>query len=735
MIARNDVIRWYGDTTDQDYEERVLWISPNRTYLYTFNITQWEHSLPDRREYADVQQALNEGDAALKTFDDEYLSLPEDSYTKVQRANRDNDMKNIIEPLISPEGGEAIFIPKKRGLLVAEVAAHNLTPKGNSINKQTIYRKLRLFWRGGQVANAVIQRQDKSGVRGIPEVNDINAKKRGRPRKYATHPGTNVDRKIKKDLLKGYNRFYVNGECKSLEAALQKTRETFFSTGTTINVDGVTETNLPHRDTLPSIGQFKHHCHQKRDRLKVLASREGESRAKANHSPTLGSAALMAFGPGDWFFIDSTKADCIIVSWYDSNQELGQATIYFVKDLFSYLIVGFLVTLEEESWLAELLAFQTVVMDKVALFAKYFITVTPEECPCSHLPGFVYDDRGPGESQNASNYVNNLGVSISNAPPRRPDKKGPIELDFSLANQYAIHVVEGGGTPPEGPGAKDHRGLPCLTLEALIYVVLSYIKFYNSCHYLDEYPMDEFMLRDKVDPVPIKLWHWGIKNRSGLLRKMDPDVVYRNLLPRVTARVTPKGLEYKGLYFYSEYGAERQWYLKSTSKNRKKQAKVCVAYDPRTTNFIYLCDKRGLAIEQCTLRPRSEGYANISWKEYEAQKKQEAERRNELENAKMHGHAELNARIAHVSSPALKKKLAALAEAGLPKKATPKMRRQNKAEEREERRRIDTQKIVEKPALPTPIPEFPPVTDMLPKDGDHIYVGPPSFDDEEEDHV
>lgn len=735
MIAKNDVIEWFDDNSDEARLERVLWIAPDKSYLYAFDIINWETALPIRREYADVQRALTEGDADLKTFDDEYLSLPESSYTAEQRKNRDKDMSNIIEPLISAEGGEAIFIPKKRGFLIDDISKRFPSRNGIAKAKRIIYRKLRLFWRGGQVANALIPRQDKAGVRGIPEVNKPEDPKRGFRRKHSTHPGMNIDQRTKKLLLKGYKRFYVNGKCKTLTAALQKTLETYFSTGQTVTMDGVTKPELPHRDKLPTMGQFRYHCHRERDRLQVLASREGENRANANHGPTRGSAALMAFGSGDWYFLDSTPGDCIIVSPYDPNQELGKATIYFVKDLFSFLIVGYLVTLEEESWLAELLAFQTVVMDKVALCAKYFIQITPEEWPCHHLPGFVYDDRGPGESENASNYVNNLGVQISNAPPRRPDKKGPVELDFSLANQYAIHVAEGGGPPPEARGAKDHRGLPCVTLDALNYIVLSYIKFYNNFHMLDEYPLDEFMIRDKVDPVPVKLWNWGIKNRSGLLRTMDPDVVYRNLLPRVQARVTPKGLGYKDLYFYSEYGEKKQWYLKAGRKNKKKQAKVIIAYDPRTTNFVFLCNKKGMVIEKCSLAPRSQGYANISWKEYEAQKNWEAERRNELENDKMQGLVELNARIAHVSEPALQKALTEREQAGLPKKPTAKKRRENKAKEREERRRVDTQEVTEKPVFTLAALETPPVTEMLPKDRRPNYVPPPSFDDEEGDHA
>jgi hypothetical protein len=394
----------------------------------------------------------------------------------------------------------------------------------------------------------------------------------------------------------------------------------------------------------------------------------------------------MAFGPTSWFLTDSTPPDCLLVSSLNRSHVLGKPTLYLVKDLFSLLIVGFEASLEAASWLTQILAIQNATRDKVALCREYGITITPDEWPSHYLPEFLLGDRAEMESPQASNLVNSLGVQVSNTPPYRPDLKGPVELDFHLANHYAIHQLPGGGPPPERRGDKDQRGLPCLTPYEFRRAVISYILFYNKSHIIENYPFDEFMLADGVKPVPIHLWRWGIANRSGHLRTMPPDVVYRNLLPRAEATVSRQGIEFKGLHYFSQYAHDNHWYLKTEQKRRK----VMVAYDPRTTNHILLCLK-GQVLEQCPLLEKDQGYAQREWIEVEAQKKFEAAQRVELENYRFQAMIELQSRLEHISQPAAQAAEIARKREGIGKNTSPKDQREHLARERALERSRDTQ--------------------------------------------
>lgn len=711
MLVKNMVIKWLGAESSQDRTGRILWIDPGRVYLFTFDLDD-NTALPVRASYDDLVQALHEAEAVEVVGADDYLFQPEEQFSAKQVQRREANWA-LIEPIVTAEG-EAAFVPESRGQLVEAVAQRT----GRA--KRLIYDYLRRYWRAGQIKNGLIPRYDRSGLKRDQPVKP-EAVKRGRPRLYGQQAGVNVDQTIKKRLAKGYQRFYVSGQCKTLTDAHHKTLTTFFRLDQREDEDGVTQPIVPALASLPSLGQFKYHCHQSRDRLAVLVAREGHSRASSDYKPKLGSILLLAFGPGVWFLIDSTPADCLLVSSLNRSQVLGKPTLYFVKDLFSLLIVGFAVSLEEASWIAEVLAIQNATRDKVALCQEYGITITPEEWPSHYLPEFLLNDRGEGESYASSNLVNSVGVQVSNTPPYRPDLKGPIELDFHLANHYAIHQLPGGGPAPEKRGDKDQRGLPCLTPYEFRRGVISYILFYNKSHLIKNYPFDEFMIADAVKPVPIQLWKWGIENRSGHLRTMPPEVVYRNLLPRAEATVSRQGIEFKELRFFSQYAYDQHWYLKAGQKTGQTGRKVTVAYDPRTTNFIFLCLK-GQAMEQCPLLEKDQGYANREWIEVDAQKRFEAAQRVELENSRFQGLIELQARLEHIATPAQQAAEAAREQAGMRQKASPKDQREHMARERELERRQDTGAAAELARL-----EVKPVSEQLPPR--HQYIPPADYSD------
>lgn len=708
MLVKNMLIRWLGDEASPDYTQRILWIDPARQYIFTFDMDD-RTALPVRKAYGDIARALDEAEALVVFREDAYLLQSEEQFSQKQRAQRDQHWA-LIEPIVQADG-DAAFVPEKRGKLVALVVGHT----GRA--KRLIYDYLRRYWREGQMKNALIPRYDRCGLRRNQPVKS-GAAKRGRPRLYGQHPGVNVDQGIKKRLEKGYQRFYASGECQTLSAAYRKTLTTFFRIGETVDQDGVVQPILPPREELPTPGQFKYHCHERQNRMAVLVSREGQSRVSSDYKPKLGSAPHMAFGPGAWYLIDSTPADCLLVSSLNRSHVLGKPTLYFVKDLFSLLIVGFEASLEAASWVTQVLAIQNATRDKVAFCREYGITITAEAWPNHYLPEFLLGDRGETESAQASNLINSVGVQVSNTPPYRPDLKGPVELDFHLANHYAIHELPGGGPPPEKRGDRDQRGLPCLTLHEFRRGVISYVLFYNKSHIIEEYPFDEFMLADAVKPVPIHLWHWGVENRSGHLRSMPPDVVYRNLLPRAEASVSRSGIEFQDLHYFSQYAQDQHWYLKAGRKRRK----VSVAYDPRTTNYIFLCLK-GQAMERCPLLERDEGYAHREWIEVEAQKRFEAAQRVELENERFQALVELDARLEHIAQPAQREAEAARERAGMRKKTSPKDQREHMAHERVLERRKDTQ------STGLAQQETRQVAEQLPPAQRHVYIPQADYSD------
>ena len=73
----------------------------------------------------------------------------------------------------------------------------------------------------------------------------------------------------------------------------------------------------------------------------------------------------------------------------------------------------------------------------------------------------------------------------------------------------------------------------------------------NLHHHIKWYLRDEFMIQEQVEPVPINLWQWGIKNRNGHLREMSHEIIMMNLMPK-NATVTFKGIRFKEMYYSCE---------------------------------------------------------------------------------------------------------------------------------------------------------------------------------------
>lgn len=738
LLVKNMVIEWPGDDKDNGKRlERILWISPNREYLYIFDLID-ESALPVRRSYIEIVAALDNAEAIIIQHDDEFYFRPDEDYSKKQLTRREK-IWHINQPIIL--SGETAFTEERWPLI--EEASRN---SGRCF--RLIYDDLRTYWRVGQIKNAFIPRYDKRGISSDKEIAP-DAPKRGRPigsvkgypgviNKPEENPeenqpekgkGINVGPQIRKRLQKGYREFYVSGECTTLREARERTLRKYFKEKVVVGPDGIEKTIMPPLSKLPSLPQFIYHCHKPRNKTAVLISRVGLSRYEADYAPKEGSAPLMAFAPGSWFFIDSTPSRFPLVDPFNRRHVIGYATVYFVKDLFSFMIVGFLVTLEEPSWICEVLAFQTVVMDKVELCKKYGVLITPDEWPCYYLPEFLLSDRGEGESDDASNLPNFIGVQVSNTPPYRPDYKGPVELDFFLLETYLKDKVAGAGQSAKKRGDKKAKKLPSLTLDDFTRGVIEYIRFYNKSHIIEGYPKDKFMIADEVDTIPIKLWEYGIESRGGALRTMDPELVYRSLLPREQAKVGRQGIEFSGLHFTSEYCKDNHLLLKP-SKETGKQKNAKIAYDPRTTNYVFLCNKKGRVIEMCPLsKGDAEGYKDLSWAEYADVRSRERERKLELENDKFQASIELHDRMEHISKPAEEATIEDRERAGMRRNAPQKNRREYKAIDRRRRRIQDTQVDTPKEVAELPEVERVPLSELMPEEYKSYYIGPTDHSD------
>lgn len=633
-LAVNMLMKWEsGDV------ERVLWIDSSRTQLVSIHATGAD-AWPIFYFATHFQAALAEG--ILQPLDtDQYsvLSQSEDTIPTAWREHRDHAWETI-RPLI--ETGIDIFVAKKRGPLVTAAAQRTAHAK------TTIYGYLRRYWQGGQTRNALLPHFYRCGAPG--QIRPDTERKRGRPssleRATETRIGINVDDHVRDCFRKGISLFYETRQARSLKAAYQMTLEKFFHQGYE-DRNNVAVPILPPLEELPTYWQFISWYYKERDVARTLVARKGERRFNTDHRAVLGDSTQMAYGPGSVYQIDATVGDIYLVSALDPRRLIGRPIIYLVVDVFSRLIVGLSVSLEGPGWLGAMLALENATADKVAFCEQYGITITQDEWPSQYLPEMLLADRGELEGYNADNLVNALNIRVANTAPYRADMKGIVEQYFRLNNQQVVASLPGAVNPDQGRGDADYRLDACLNLRQFTYLMIRGALHHNRHRWIEDYPLDATMITDRIDLYPLDLWHWGVRNRSGHLRTLSPDVVRLNLLPKGQASITKRGILFDGLLYTCDLAIQENWFVNARERGRQR---IVVAYDPRLTDVIYLRLDAGRRIEPCILLASQgqQAFRNQDWASTHDFFAMRNERKQATASRRLQGQAELNAHKQHI---------------------------------------------------------------------------------------
>jgi hypothetical protein len=359
----------------------------------------------------------------------------------------------------------------------------------------------------------------------------------------------------------------------------------------------------------------------------------------------------MAFGPGSIYQIDATVGDAYLVSSLNRSWIIGRPVIYFVVDLFSHLVAGFSVALEGPSWLGAMLAIENAASDKVAFCAEYGIAIEEWEWPACHIPEGLLGDRGELESYNADHLVNAFNIRIHNTAPGRADMKGLVEQYIDVTNERIIKWVPGAVRKRER-GDHDYRLDAVLDLHEFRKLILLSVLDYNKNHRMDQYRKDELMIADQLEPYPLDLWQWGIKNRSGHLRKFSRDRLRLNLLPEVEASITRQGLLCEGLHYDGARAATEQWF-EAAKRGRKR---IRVARDPRNLSRVYLRLDGGKTMETFHLVDADKTFEGRDWYEAADEFALRKQHSDGSQTRKLHSRSDFRATTQHVIEGAEAKK-------------------------------------------------------------------------------
>lgn len=253
--------------------------------------------------------------------------------------------------------------------------------------------------------------------------------------------------------------------------------------------------------------------------------------------------------------------------------------------------------MEGPSWAGAMMALANAFSNKVSFCKEYGIEIDEDDWPCHHLPQAILGDRGELEGKMPETMINSLGIRISNTPSYRADWKGIVEQYFRLLDIKVKPFVPGHiDVDFRQRGGKDYRTDAKLDMYQFTKIIIKCILYYNNYHWMDEYEVDEMMIADNINPVPINLWNWGIEKRSGRLRSHNGDVIKLNIMPTAKATVRENGIKLKKMRYSCDKAIDEMWFERARNMGSWK---VNVSYDPRNMNYIYIRSDDARSFEKC----------------------------------------------------------------------------------------------------------------------------------------
>jgi putative transposase len=551
-----------------------------------------------------VQQGINR----ILSYDP-WLAVPiqEQDLSKAEIKERDR-LWEIVHPLC--QNIEILLNRDRRAEFIRQaMLLHN-------VPKPTLYRYLQSFWIGGQTIHALVPRFKTRGGSGKERLGSVkkNSAKRGRPRKYEANlssHGVNIDKKLRDILVQIGQKYFEVESVPTLEDAFDSGLLEHFVSG---YEKGSSKPVFLNKEKLPTFTQFLYWYGKDRKKRfpEVIQSRLGLREFNLNYRGLPGESTSEANGPGAVFQIDSTPFDLNMVKTKNRSKLVGRATLYIVSDVFSRMVVGFWIGFEKPSWRGAIQALTVTVQDKVIFCKSMGIEIESDQWVSHYLPHAILADRGEFDGYNSDLLVKEFGVRVSNAAPYRADWKGIVERAFRSANAR-VRGVKGAVTKKQR-GQRDTRLDATVTLqEARKLVTLGFLK-YNQTHEIKKYPRTLEMKAQQVRAIPLQLWNWGIENKSGFLKKCDPEKLKLYLLTRANGVMTENGLRYKNVFYTNHIIESENWRGLARATGTWT---LEIAYDDWDTGMIYMIHPKTHEFIESLQSKRADAPGSITWIEYD----------------------------------------------------------------------------------------------------------------------
>ena len=346
----------------------------------------------------------------------------------------------------------------------------------------------------------------------------------------------------------------------------------------------------------PTFCQFRYFYRQNKNIQNYYISRNGIRSYQRDNRPLLGDGIQEFASNVGVGMLDATICDIYLVN--EMGNLIGRPILTACIDAYSGLCCGYSLSWEGGVYsLRNLMV--NIITDKVYWCKKFGISIYSEEWNCNQLPGVLVTDMGSEYKSETFEQISELGVTVVNLPPYRPELKGAVEKFFDLIQEsYKKHLKGKGVIEPDYQerGAHDYRKDACLTMADFERVILHCIIYYNSKRVVENFPYTEKMLVDKVQPFANKIFAWGMEQIGANLISVEYKRLVFILLPRTQGKFTRFGLRVNKLRYKHENYVEKCL----------AGGCVTVAYNPEDVSNVWVIEK-GNFVQFNLIEERYEG--------------------------------------------------------------------------------------------------------------------------------
>ena len=367
------------------------------------------------------------------------------------------------------------------------------------------------------------------------------------------------------------NKYYFTAHKNSL-----KTCYTYMLKEKYCNADGTLIADYP------SYNQFRYFFSKYKKVQTLLISREGMKNYQRNFRPLLGDKMQEYsnhIGIGE---IDSTICDIHLVD--DKGNYIGRPILTILTDAFSRYIYAYSLSFEGGTYSLRNLLLNCISAKK-EWCREFGIMIDEEEWNIDKLPGTIVSDMGAEYQSETFSQITELGISLVNLPPLRPELKAVVERSFQLLQQSIKPSLIDFGYVEKEPGrlVKDYRKNACLTLRDYEKVIIYSILYNNNQRIISDFPYTEEMLKERIAPHPKDIIAYGRKQDGANLIPISSKKLIMTLLPRTKAKFSRKGLIVFGL----RYDCKERNFTEEYLSNKD----AVVAYNPDNADMVYLYQK------------------------------------------------------------------------------------------------------------------------------------------------